>query len=251
MGENGSGKTTLLKHLNGLLKPSSGRVLVDSVDTRETTVATLSRKVGLVFQNPDSMFFCTSVEEEVMYALTMLGYDRAKARERCREVLQSFDLWHLREKSAFTLSGGEKKRLTIAIVMAWSPKYLVVDEPTSGQDREGKRRLLRLIEMIEDEGRAIILSSHDVEFIADLEPRVIVLSRGQIIADGHARDILTDGNLLERSSLLVPQIPSLLLELRRRCGVDIGYRYLGVEEAEMVLRNEFIPRIRSGEGTRP
>ncbi|GBC70823.1 Cobalt import ATP-binding protein CbiO [Candidatus Calditenuaceae archaeon HR02] len=235
MGENGAGKTTLLKHLNGLLKPTSGRVEVDGVDTRTTTVASLSRHVGLVFQNPDNMFFCTSVFEEVSYALTRFGYTGEEVRRRTEEVLKAFNLWHYRNSSPFTLSGGEKKRLAISIVLAWMPSYIVIDEPTTGLDGWGKRILIDLLLNLKDSGRGIILSSHDVEFISDIAERVVLLRRGEIIADGAAEDILTDPALLEEASLLTPQIPSLLYELKRRGLRDLNHKCLRLDEAVRCL----------------
>lgn len=216
MGENGAGKTTLLKHLNGLLKPTSGRVLVDGIDTRKTTVASLSRNVGLVFQNPDNMFFCTSVLEEVSYALEQFGEEKNEARKRAEEVLKKFNLWHYKDTSPFMLSGGEKKRLAISIVMGWMPKYIVIDEPTSGLDGLGKRMLIELLLSLRDEERGIVLSSHDVEFVSEVASRVVLLRRGEVIADGAPEDVLTEPELLGKASLLTPQIPSLFLELRNR-----------------------------------
>lgn len=235
MGENGAGKTTLLKHLNGLLKPTSGRVEVDGVDTRTTTVASLSRHVGLVFQNPDNMFFCTSVLEEVSYALERFGYTEEEARRRAEEVLKIFNLWHYRNSSPFTLSGGEKRRLAISIVLAWMPSYIVIDEPTTGLDGWGKRMLIDLLLSLKNSERGIILSSHDVEFISEIAPRVVLLRRGEIIAHGAAEDILTDPELLKEASLLTPQIPSLLYELNRRGLRELSHKCLKLDEAVRCL----------------
>ncbi|MEM0482305.1 MAG: energy-coupling factor ABC transporter ATP-binding protein [Nitrososphaerota archaeon] len=235
MGENGAGKTTLLKHLNGLLKPTSGKVEVDGVDTRTTTVASLSRSVGLVFQNPDNMFFCTSVFEEVSYALTRFGFNREEAKRRAEEVLKAFHLWHYRNSSPFTLSGGEKKRLAISIVMAWMPNYIVIDEPTTGLDGWGKRMLMNLLLNLKNSERGIVLSSHDVEFISEIAARVVLLRRGEIIADGPAEDVLTDPTLLEEASLLTPQIPTLMYELKKRGLKDLNHKCLRLDEAVRCL----------------
>ncbi|MEM3155479.1 MAG: ABC transporter ATP-binding protein, partial [Nitrososphaerota archaeon] len=231
MGENGAGKTTLLKHLNGLFKPTSGRVEVDGVDTRTTTVASLSRKVGLVFQNPDNMFFCTTVFEEVSYALMQFGFSREEAEERAEEVLKTFDLLQYRNSSPFTLSGGEKKRLAISIVVAWMPSYIAIDEPTTGLDGWGKRRLIDLLLNLRDSERGIVLSSHDVEFVSEVATRVVLLLRGKVIADGPAVDILTDPRLLEEASLLTPQIPTLIQELKRKGLGDLNHKCLKLDEA--------------------
>ncbi|MCS7146487.1 MAG: energy-coupling factor ABC transporter ATP-binding protein [Aigarchaeota archaeon] len=235
MGENGAGKTTLLKHLNGLLKPTKGRVTVDGIDTRTTTVATLSKKVGLVFQNPDNMFLRTSVLEEVSYALEQFGAEREEARRRAGEVLKAFELWHYRDSSPFTLSGGEKKKLAISIVMAWMPKYIAIDEPTSGLDGWGKRVLAELLLNLKNSERGIILSSHDVEFVSDVATRVVLLRKGEVISDGAPEDVLTEPELLSEASLLTPQIPSLLYELRSRGLRMLNHKLLKLEEAVETL----------------
>jgi len=239
MGENGSGKTTLLKHLNGLLKPTEGRVLIDGKDTRQSSVAELSRKVGIVFQTPDAMFFSESVWSEVYFSLKMFGYPDEEAERQVEWALKFMDLWRYRDRSPFTLSGGEKKRLSIAIVLAWQPKYVVIDEPTAGQDAPNRKRLEQLINKLRNEGKTVILSSHDVEFIIDLRPRVILISRGKILADGPAESILTDEDKLEKASLLLPQIPQIVKKLAM-IGVNPGC--LTVDEA---LR-EIVSRVRPG-----
>jgi len=238
MGENGSGKTTLLRHLNGLLKPTEGRVLIDGQDTRESTVAELSRKVGIVFQSPDAMFFSETVYSEVYFSLKMFGYTDAEASRRVEWALRLMDLWKYRDRSPFTLSGGEKKRLSIAIVLAWQPKYVVIDEPTAGQDAPNRKRLEQLISKLRSEGATVILSSHDVEFIIDLRPRVILLSRGRIVADGPAESILTDEDKLERASLLLPQIPLIMKKLAVY-GVNPGC--LTVDEALREITSRLKP----------
>ncbi len=236
MGENGSGKTTLIKHLNGLLKPVEGRVLIDGVDTRKSSVAELSKKVGIVFQSPDSMFFSESVWDEVYFSLKILGYQSGEAESKVEWALKYMDLWKYRDRSPFTLSGGEKKRLSIAIVLAWQPKYIVIDEPTVGQDAPNRKRLELLINKLRKDGVTVILSSHDVEFIVDLRPRVILLSRGQIIADGPAESILTDEDKLEKSSLLLPQIPLLM---KRLAGIGVNPGCLTVDEAIREISSKF------------
>lgn len=213
MGENGAGKTTLLKHLNGLLKPSKGRVLVDGLDTRETTVAQLARKVGLVFQNAEDMFFSNSVWEEVAFALRNFGYDEHVVRRRVDWALKFMELDRYADNSPFLLSGGEKKRLALAIVLAWSPKVIALDEPTTGQDQLQKEKLMEMIKLLREQGKTIIISSHDVEFVAQLKPRIILMKNGRVIADGKAEEIFLDEELLRACNLLPPQIVSLVKHL--------------------------------------
>lgn len=213
MGENGAGKTTLIRHLNGLLKPTSGRVLVDDVDTRRVTVATLSRKVGVVFQNAEDMFFSPTVWEEVAFALNNFGYPRDVVEKRVEWALKFMELDEYRDKSPFLLSGGEKKRLALAIVLAWSPKIIALDEPTVGQDIIQKEKIREIIKLVNQQGKTIIISSHDVEFVADLSPRIVLMSRGRIVGDGPAEEVLTDLSLLERCRLVPPQMVLLTSRL--------------------------------------
>ena len=213
MGENGAGKTTLLKHLNGLLKPTKGRVLVDGIDTREATVASLSRKIGLVFQNAEDMFFSSTVWDEVAFALKNFGYDERTIKKRVEWALRFMELEEYANQSPFILSGGEKKRLALAIILAWAPDVIALDEPTTGQDQLQKEKLMEMIRLLNTQGRTVIISSHDIEFIAKLKPRIILMKQGRIIADGKAEEILLDEDLLISCNLLPPQIVSLTKSL--------------------------------------
>jgi energy-coupling factor transport system ATP-binding protein len=241
MGENGSGKTTLLKHMNGLLKPTVGRVLVDGVETTSASIAELSQKVGLVFQNAEDMFFESTVYNEVAFALRNFGYDGEKVRKRVEWALKFFELEQYKDHSPFLLSGGEKKRLAMAIILAWSPSIICLDEPTIGQDSVQKEKMMHMIKMLNTQGRTVILASHDVEFIADLKPRVIVLSRGKVLADGKSQEILTDGELLKKASLIPPQVVSVLERLsdlgvqRKVLDVDVA-----AEIVASVLKHELV-----------
>jgi len=228
MGENGSGKTTLLKHMNGLLKPSVGRVLVDNIDTRNVSVAELSKKVGLVFQNAEDMFFESTLYDEVAFALKNFGYPADVVKKRVDWALKFFELDGYALQSPFLLSGGEKKRLAMAIIMAWGPPIICLDEPTIGQDSIQKEKMLHMVRMLHSQSRTVVLASHDVEFITDLRPRIVLLSKGEIIADGPCREVLTNIELLERASITPPQVVTTLYRLRR-FGVD--HRILDIEEA--------------------
>lgn len=215
MGENGAGKTTLVMHMNGLLKPTKGRVLVDGVDTRDVSVAQLSRKVGLVFQNPDNQFFCSTVEEEIAFALRNFGFSEELVKRRVAWALNLLNLTRYRERSPFTLSGGEKKRVALASVLAWNPEVLILDEPTIGQDFRQKEKLRQFILQLNSQGRTVIIVTHDVEFVADCDPapRVVLMAGGRIIADGDARDVLTNLELVEKASLIPPQVSQVFHHL--------------------------------------
>lgn len=205
MGPNGAGKSTLVKHFNGLLKPTSGRVLVDGLSTEELSVAELARKIGFVFQNADHQLFEETVEKEIEFTLKNLGlHEKIEALKE--KALQEFDLTKYRAKSPFSLSGGERKRVALASVLCADPKIIILDEPTTGQDLTQKENLLNLVKSFNDKGKTVIVVSHDIEFIVDLNPRIIALDKGRIICDGKADRVLTSRDLLEYSSLTPPQI---------------------------------------------
>ena len=138
MGQNGAGKTTLVKHFNGLLKPTEGTVKVDEVDITKTSVASLARNTGFVFQNPDHQLFSETVEEEIAFALKNFGFEPEVVEKRTTWALNLLGLTQYRKTSPFLLSGGERKRVALASVLAWDPKTLIMDEPTIGQDYQQK-----------------------------------------------------------------------------------------------------------------
>jgi len=232
MGENGAGKTTLVKTFNGLFKPNDGRVLIDDVDTRKTSVAALARSVGLVFQNPDHQLFCETVRDEVAYSLRNFGYSPDVIERRVRGMLETLDLMPYIDSSPFMLSGGERKRVALASVLVWNPKHIILDEPTIGQDYQQKDRLRNFIIQLNTQRKTVIVVTHDVEFVAECKPRVVLLSRGKIIADGKAEEILTDKALTESASLLCPQI-SLLFSSIAGLPLDV----IDVFSARVVINN--------------
>ena len=215
MGENGAGKTTLAKHLNGLLKPTVGRVLVDEEDTRKVSVAHLSHKVGLVFQNPDHLLFSETVRDEVGFALKNFGFPLDVAERQVGRTLEALDLTEYADTSPFLLSGGERKRVALASILAWEPDYLVLDEPTIGQDYQQKERLRNFILQLYSQGKAVVMITHDVEFVAESNPKVILLSNGRIVAQGDADRILSKDELVQKASLVRPQMSRLFGGLKK------------------------------------
>lgn len=213
MGENGAGKTTLIKMLNGLLKPKQGRVVVDGSDTHDKSVAQLSRDVGLIFQNPDHQLFAETVSEELSFSLRNFGFSEDVIQHRVTNILVSLDLQKYANSSPFVLSGGERKRVALAAVLVWNPKHVVMDEPTIGQDYLQKDRLRNFILQLTLQGKTVVIVTHDVEFVAECKPRVILLSKGKVIADGPAARILTRNELVEKASLVRPQITELMEQL--------------------------------------
>ena len=213
MGQNGAGKTTLIKHFNGLLKPSQGIVRIDGVDTRKTSIATLARNIGFVFQNPDHQLFSETVEEEIAFALKNFGFETEVIEKRIDWALNLLGLTQYRKTSPFLLSGGERKRVALASVLAWDPKALILDEPTIGQDYQQKEKLRQFIVQMQTQGKTIVIVTHDVEFVAECNSRVLLMKEGRIIADGESREILTDPEVLAQSSIVLPQIAQIFAHL--------------------------------------
>lgn len=234
MGQNGAGKTTLVKHFNGLLKPTKGRVLVDGVDTTKASVATLSRNVGFVFQNPDHQLFSETVEDEIAFALRNFGFKEEVIEKRITWALNLLALTQYRKTSPFMLSGGERKRVALASVLAWDPKMLILDEPTIGQDYEQKEKLRQFILQMKTQQKTVIAVTHDVEFVAECNPRVLLMREGKIIADGEAGKILTDREILAQASIVPPQIAQIFLELP---GLNLPKDVIDVYEAQKILLN--------------
>lgn len=216
MGENGAGKTTLVKMLNGLLKPTKGRVIIDNSETGNKSVAELSRDVGLIFQNPDHQLFAETVSEELSFSLRNFGFAEDVIQRRITHILTSLDLQKYSNTSPFILSGGERKRVALAATLVWNPKHIIMDEPTIGQDYLQKDRLRNFIVQLISQGKTIIIVTHDVEFVAECNPRVVLLSKGKILADGPATQILTQSDLVEKASLVRPQITELMQQLNEK-----------------------------------
>jgi len=206
VGSNGAGKTTLVKHLNGLIRPDQGRVILDGVDTKHYSVAELARQIGLVMQNPDHQLFLDSVEREVLFGLENLGYSKDEAKERCKRTLDNLGLEGFSERSPFTLSGGERKRVALASVLATEPRVLSLDEPTIGQDSRQKENLAKMLSDLNEKGKAVIVVTHDIEFVIEHFPRTIAMADGKIVADGPTNSVLSNNDVIERCSLTRPQL---------------------------------------------
>jgi energy-coupling factor transport system ATP-binding protein len=213
MGQNGAGKTTLVKQFNGLLKPTKGKVLVNGVETTKTSVAALAKTVGFVFQNPDHQLFSETVEEEIAFALRNFGYKADVIEDRITWAVNLLGLSQYRKTSPFMLSGGERKRVALASVLAWDPTVLVLDEPTIGQDHLQKENLRQFILQMQTQGKTVIIVTHDVEFVAECNPRVVLMREGKIVADGEGKDILTNEPVLQKSSIVLPQIAQVFTHL--------------------------------------
>ncbi len=206
VGQNGSGKTTLAKHLNGLLRPTQGSIKVGDKDTSKARVSELSRIIGYVFQNPDDMLFCNSVEEEIGFGPRMIGCAKEEIQRRVEETIQVLGMEPLHDQHPFALSLGDRQRLAVACALSMEPEVFVFDEPTTGQDYFGGQRIMAIIDRLHASGKTIIIITHDMQMVAEHAQRVVVMSAGQIALDAPPEQAFTQLDLLEKLSLRPPQI---------------------------------------------
>jgi len=227
MGRNASGKTTLVKHINGLLKPTKGKVIVSGIDTRRATIAQLSRKVGFIFQNPNDHIFADTVEEEIAFILKNLGFDSGEIAARIDEMLEMFALKEFRKQYPRSLSGGERQRVAMASVLVARPRVLILDEPTRGMDYRLKSELMRFLNGYREKGNTVVLVTHDVETVAEHADRVGLLSEGGVVVDGNKRDVLS------RALFFSPQINRLVQAFEK---YGVPNNILTVDEALDILK---------------
>ncbi len=217
IGHTGSGKSTLVQHFNGLLKPSAGKVIINGTDTSEKNLKELRRQVGLVFQYPEHQLFEETVYKEVAFGLVKQGMEEDRIKDRVRWALGMVGLGEeYLEKSPFELSGGQKRRVAIAGVIALKPSILVLDEPAAGLDPKGREEIFSFISNLHATmGITVILVSHSMEDIARLTKRVIVMNKGTVEMDGAPADVFQNAEKLEEIGLSVPQITYLMMKLKK------------------------------------
>ena len=221
LGHTGSGKTTLVQHLNGLLKPTEGRVLVDGLDVSQKGVSLLEvrKRVGLVFQYPEYQLFEETVAKDIAFGPKNLGLSKdeveTRVREACAHVGLPFE--EVCERSPFELSGGQMRRVAIAGVLAMRPTTLILDEPTAGLDPAGRRDILKMIRELHAAGNlTVVMVSHSMDDIASLATRLVVMSRGEVVTTGTPREVFTRQELLRSVGLGVPQAAELTHALRAK-----------------------------------
>jgi energy-coupling factor transport system ATP-binding protein len=213
VGQNGAGKTTFVKHLNGLLEPTSGRVDVEGVETSSADVAQLSRHVGLSFQNPDDQLFHGTVEEEVRYGPSNLDYEAERVDELVEWAIDLLGLDPVREKNPYDLGIPRRKRVAVASVIAMDTPVVVLDEPTGGQDAPGTRRLGKVVDRLVEEGKLVVVITHDVSFAADHADRVIALRQGEVLLDDSPRAVFGRPDVLARTEVQLPTAAELSFSL--------------------------------------
>jgi len=234
IGQNGAGKTTLVKHLNGLLRPESGRIYIDGEDIAEISTGVLAQRVGYVFQNPDHQIFLDRVDKEVGFGPNNLGLSPEETKRRTENALSSVGLSHLADSSPHFLSKGQRQRVALASVLAMQSQILILDEPTTGQDAQEAAEIMELIVELNKHGHTIIFITHDLQLVAKYAKRVVLMGKGKILADGPPKEVLPQTDLLRKTNLVAPQITRLAQELAdERLPKDI----ISVEEfADLLLR---------------
>jgi cobalt/nickel transport system ATP-binding protein len=216
LGPNGAGKTTLLLHLNGALRPASGLVLLDGVETAFSRegLSAWRRRVGLVLQDADDQLFAASVAEDVSFGPLNMGLGEAAARERVAEALTALHISDLADRATHMLSFGQKKRAAIAGAVAMRPEILLLDEPTAGLDPHGAALLLALLQRLHAGGATLAFTTHDVDFAWAFADDVALFRGGRVIAQGAADDILIDAARMSEAGLKIPLLARIGLELR-------------------------------------
>ena len=240
IGHTGSGKSTFIQHLNGLLKPSSGEIIIDGtrVDKSGSNLTDLRKKVGLVFQYPEYQLFEETIERDIAFGPRNLDISEEEVQERVKASMESVGLDYetYKDKSPFELSGGLKRRVAIAGVLAMEPKDLILDEPTAGLDPRGRDEILSEIKNIhENRKMTVILVSHSMEDVAKIAERIIVFDKGKVFLDGEPREIFRNEDKLLGVGLGIPQITSLMRTLKKK-GLDINEDAITVEEAKESLK---------------
>jgi energy-coupling factor transport system ATP-binding protein len=218
MGQNGAGKTTLAKHMNGLLKPTSGKVVVEGLDTRQVSISTLAGKVGYVFQNPDHQIFSKSVAEELAFGPRNLKWDEKKIESAVQKSLKDIGMEERGESEPFFMGLAERKLIAIASVLIMEPDVLVLDEPATGADFSVAQRIMRYISGLHQQGLTVIIITHDVSLAANYASRMLVLNKGRIALDGPAEEVFRQKELLRESHISLPQVAELSYRLRD-CGI--------------------------------
>lgn len=237
LGHNGSGKSTLAKLLNGLYKPDCGEVIVDGISTNdEKNEIEIKRRVGLVFQNPDNQLIASIVEEDVAFGPENLGYNPKEIRERVDEALKAVSMYEYRRSAPHHLSGGQKQRIAIAGIIAMRPDCIVLDEPTAMLDPKGRAEIIdTVVSLNRQKGITVVLITHFMEE-AELADRVIVMNKGEIIADSDPKTIFSDVKMLKSVSLDVPQTTELLFKLNQT-GFNLPTDVISIEEtANAILK---------------
>lgn len=221
IGHTGSGKSTFIQHLNGLLKPTSGSIIINglNITKKEVKLKEIRQKVGLVFQYPEHQLFEETIYKDIAFGPINLGLDPRQVEERVKEAMElvGLDFENLKDNSPFELSGGQRRRVAIAGVLAMKPDVLILDEPTAGLDPRGRDEILHQIKMLHKKYKnTVILVSHSMEDISRLAERILVMHKGKIVLSGGPKEVFREVELLEEIGLAAPQVTYLMRALREK-----------------------------------
>ncbi|QZY54595.1 energy-coupling factor transporter ATPase [Crassaminicella profunda] len=236
IGHTGSGKSTLIQHLNGLLKPTAGKIIINGFDItkKDVSLKEIRKKVGLVFQYPEHQLFEETIYKDVAFGPTNLGLDEKEIENRVKEAIELVGLSYeeIKDRSPFELSGGQKRRVAIAGVIAMKPEVLILDEPTAGLDPRARDEILNQIKSLHEKYKmTIILVSHSMEDIARLVDRIIVMHKGNVVLTGKPREVFKSAEFLKSVGLGVPQITYLMKKLKSM-GMSVKEEIFTVEDAK-------------------
>ena len=241
IGHTGSGKSTLIQHLNGLLEPTSGRILVDDIDitNKEAKLTEIRKKIGLVFQYPEYQLFEETIEKDIAFGPNNLGLSSEEVSRRVKKSMEmvGLDYETYKDVSPFDLSGGQKRRVARAGVIAMEPKVLILDEPTAGLDPQGRDDILEQIKLLHEKYKmTIVLVSHSMEDVGKLAQRIVVMNKGKVELLGKPSEVFKEVETLEKIGLAVPQVTYLMRVLRER-GFDVSDEIFTVEKGtEAILK---------------
>lgn len=241
LGPNGAGKSTLFLHFNGILKPTSGEVVVNGhpVSYNKKDLMKLRQNVGIVFQNPDDQLFAPTVMEDVAFGPMNMGLSREEVEKRVEDALKRVGMEGFEKKPPHHLSGGQKKRVAIAGILAMDPKIMVLDEPTSGLDPRGASQIMRLLYDLNEEGMTIIISTHDVDLVPLYASNVYIISHGNIIKEGNPQSVFSDVETIRKANLRLPRIAHLMEILNKEDHISFGKPYpLTIGEARRKILEE-------------
>jgi len=241
IGSNGAGKSTLFKQFNGIFRPTSGSVLIRGEPITSENIREIRKFVGIVFQNADDQIFSPTVEQDVAFGPTNLGLDPETIHHRVHEALKLVGIEDLAHRVPHHLSGGEKKRVAIAGIVAMEPEVLVLDEPTAGLDPQGVHDLIKFINSLSRKyGMTVIFSTHDVSLVAEVADYVYVMNKGRFVAQGTIDEIFLQPDMLKSVRLDVPVLPKLIRSLQEKgIPVPMAYTY---EDAEMAFSQTYMGR---------
>ncbi|MCC6957382.1 MAG: ABC transporter ATP-binding protein [Anaerolineales bacterium] len=213
VGQNGAGKTTLVKHLNGLLRPTSGLVQIGDWDTRQRSVAELANRIGFIFQNPDDQLFCRTVKEEVQFGPRSLGFENDRIETLVEAALELTELHEKASQNPYDLSPAWRKMVALASILAMDTPIVVMDEPTTGQDAVSIERISRIVQSLHGSGKTVIAITHDIDFCAENFERMIVMRQGMVVLDGPIQEVVAEREMLASTYVEQPQITRLAKRL--------------------------------------